>query len=1586
MEKKALQTYLVSNEQVLRTSVVEVKQLDQINSPKMGSINGEPCHTCSQVVECGGHHGHLVLAVPLPKIFFIKHLVKTLNKLCMACFAVLDPGEPNCKSCRSQAVVFTVKQTGVFFKVLKNPDCLDLYFGRIYCGLKGLNLSQLEVLGYSGMNHPASYFWKNLVVPAINTRPQYSETHTRSVVSDLTHHYIQIFKAHAALTNCLKTSNVSDVAVEGNLQANDLFLAFAKTVASAHSEKFKNTGQTSRKFCPNKSSVDSFFKGGKTGLLRANIGARRQDSQATRGVLEGDIYCPLDVISIPVVVAMALTVPMHVTVHNVAEVQKYLMNGPFKFPGANFALTKDGHTLDLEYVNNVRDIRLEEIVCIYRHVVNGDVLVANRQPTLHRGSTISLFARVCASQGPVFSIHPSLFPPLAADCDGDEINISSPQTLEAICEAKQLASPHEHLMKDGTLSIRMIQNAVLGLFVLSRTHTFPIETACQFVVSFDGWPHFAEGVCKVSGFDIFLHLLPADFYCNVPAEKFLIRNGKYLSGLLNKSTINGPRGVIDCLYRQYGSESVYKFIYEGCILAQQVLDYSGCSIGVFDMMLSAQEMQKKTPITSTLQKLAEYAKEQNNKSELVLRQEFSNSFLTVQTQLLGVFRDKKSSEENGCLICIDSGAKGTAGILTQVACFVGQIYSLHNRLPMISESLESSLANRGFCLDSYGRGVSLYTWVRESLPTAESLIDKNKGTGRVGYCFRKMIMALAPLTVAFDKSVCDSNDCFVAERFGDGMDPHKLTKNVFSRIADQSQVCWVEGVPTKFRVGLSAKTINTINKLDTFIKKTTTRFELLTEGKCADQLEVFFPLHLQDLFERFRPQHSTNLSACDVEAVAEVLYTFWTNIRSGSGLFTKNTTLLILLVQYFNFPCVLEKYGLTATALQNIVSIFDWSVRNSSIDPGEAIGILTSQGIGEPFTQMNLTVSAEGNVSATTKGMQNIVDGNFNGCGMEIVLRNQAERVDAEIFAKSLLCTPLKQLLVSFPLIIECEGGSKGSFCFSNQELVSNCVTPTQVCLIVSKKTEIPIEHMRYPSWDPNESCLHIEFQSSKSPDVIGALFVNLFFSSKLEGTPGIDAVTWKYARPKIGVEPRWVILTEGSNLAQVLVLPEVDPCLTVSYNCHEMTEVFGGFVAYKSLQLQIREALNNRVSDAFTDIISRFMFCGGFLHGMKTGCSSGITPALQAATFEGAPKNLSDACSLGLTDSASTVVTAAFANTPIKKGTGYNVEMHFGVPKASSLGIQKKMCEYVVSPKADGVRVLMVFTTDAEGRKVCSLLDRSNCVYRLPVSHIGLPDIFYDTVLDCELVDLTEASSVLLVFDIFASCGHRTSELRYDQRLSVAKKLLSEVSLSFTFHQLKAGSHKRVVPLSPCLINSDDTIEVYQVGCLEFGVIVKPVFKLPKTFSDMKIVTNFSLCRVDGVLFTDCYATAEPFLTNPAQSFKLKTSTGSLDPNSIDFAISEKNAFTQMQNHDSQRSLHDVDLCVLHNKQLVAVASAQLHLGAKVGEVWECAFDNKTQQWVFLKPRHKNPNSLEVAKKNIGLISQPFGVDEFLNCLSATN
>lgn len=405
----------------------------------------------------------------------------------------------------------------------------------------------------------------------------------------------------------------------------------------------------------------------KEGLFRKNMMGKRVNF-AARSVISPDPNISVDQIGVPLVFAMKLTYPEPVTSWNIETLREAVRNGPNKYPGAASVVIDDSTTISLikettrenianRLSYNARVNRFQanqnthKCTIVNRHLKTGDLLLFNRQPTLHKPSIMAFRARVLPNEKG-FRLHYANCKSFNADFDGDEMNAHLLQSELARSEAHHIASVnHQYLVpKDGSPLGGLIQDHVVAVCILTRRDQFfdreryqglvycgigflektltleeptilrpePLWTGKQVITTIikncipqGKLPPTLNIKSKISPKIL---NIPRKFEelsdCNV-----IIRHGELLVGFMDKSNVGATQyGLIHTCYELYGGETSSNLMSAFARLATWYLQlYEGFTLGIADILVEDDaNKERRTLIEKSLTAGHDSAKEALN--------------------------------------------------------------------------------------------------------------------------------------------------------------------------------------------------------------------------------------------------------------------------------------------------------------------------------------------------------------------------------------------------------------------------------------------------------------------------------------------------------------------------------------------------------------------------------------------------------------------------------------------------------------------------------------------------------------------------------------------------------------------------------------------------------------------------------------------------------------------------------------------------------------------------------------------------------------------------------------------------------------
>ncbi|XP_066505483.1 DNA-directed RNA polymerase I subunit RPA1 [Hoplias malabaricus] len=806
----------------------------------------------------------------------------------------------------------------------------------------------------------------------------------------------------------------------------------------------------------------------KDGLFRKHMMGKRVD-HAARSVICPDMYIGTNEIGIPMVFATKLTYPQPVTPWNVKELRQAVLNGPNVHPGASMVINEDGSRTVLSSTNlTQREAIAKQLLTpstgqhripmkiVNRHIKNGDVLLLNRQPTLHRPSIQAHCARILPGEK-VLRLHYANCKAYNADFDGDEMNAHFPQSELARAEAYTLVSTNQQYLvpKDGKPLAGLIQDhmvsgtsmTIRGCFFTrdqymelvyrgltdknGRVKLLPpavikpqmlwtgkqiVSTLLLNVVPENHLPLNLTGKAKIpSKAWLKEHPRPVPGYKpdSMCESQVVIRNGELLVGVLDKAHYGSSAyGLVHCCFELYGGETSGKLLSCLARLFTAYLQlYRGFTMGVEDILVKPMaNINRKIIIQESIHSGAKALRSafnlpataeghemqdlwQNahlnidqrdfNMVDLKFKEEVNqvNNNINKVCMPLGLHR---SFPENNLQLMVQSGAKGSTVNTMQISCLLGQI-ELEGRRPPLMPSgkslpcfqpYEPEPRSGGFVTGRFLTGIKPPEFFFHCMAGREGLVDTAVKTSRSGYLQRCVIKHLEGLVVQYDLTVRDSDGSVVQFLYGeDGLDIPKtqfLQPRQFPFIKENYEVIrkskCLDEVLAKLDPKAAECHFQAIKKWKSKHEHTSARsgaFLLFSQkklGKIKSEMEGLSEDYVNgrnaatlQLMEKWRTmedggrkKYVKKCSHCPDPCLA----IFRPDICFGSVSETFDS----ITENYLSQLNIKQEFASSSekSDCERLRHLLQLKWQRALCDPGEAVGLLAAQSIGEPSTQMTL--------------------------------------------------------------------------------------------------------------------------------------------------------------------------------------------------------------------------------------------------------------------------------------------------------------------------------------------------------------------------------------------------------------------------------------------------------------------------------------------------------------------------------------------------------------------------------------------------------------------------------------------------------
>jgi len=750
---------------------------------------------------------------------------------------------------------------------------------------------------------------------------------------------------------------------------------------------------------------------GKEGRLRGNLMGKRVDFSA-RTVITGDANLSLDEVGVPRSIARTLTYPETVTPYNIGRLHQLVQNGPNEHPGAKYVVRTDGTRIDLRHHRRAGQISLEYGWKVERHLIDGDYIIFNRQPSLHKESMMGHKVRVMPYS--TFRLNLSVTSPYNADFDGDEMNLHVPQSEETRAEVRELCMVPLNIVspqRNGPL-MGIVQDTLAGAYKMCRRDVFMTkEEVMNIMMWVPGWdgivpkPAIVKPRPRWTGKQIISLIIPEQVSLQtgnddntLTDDGLLIQSGELMYGLLTKKNIGATGGgVVHICYNELGPQGAMDFL-NGC---QRVVNYwllhFGHSIGIGDTI----------PDKATIEKVQIHIDEQKeevrrltamataNELEALPGMNVRETFESKVSKALNTARDKagttteKSLKDlNNAVTMARSGSKGSSINISQMTALVGQQIVEGKRIPFGFKYRtlphftkdDYSPEARGFVENSYLRGLTPSEFFFHAMAGREGLIDTAVKTAETGYIQRRLVKALEDVSTRYDGTVRNSLGDVIQFMYGeDGLDGIQIEKQRMDHL-NMSDASFAH----RFKLDVMAEDRpaaldaleygNEIASDPAVQALLDAEFDALWEDRQLvrqinlrkkDDEMMQLPLNIVRIIDmakkifKIDDTRRSDLRPQDVIPAVQALLEKMVAVRGSDGISKEadyNATILFKaqVRSRFAYKRLAVDARLDRNAFAHILGELENRWLRAMVSPGEMVGVLAAQSIGEPATQMTL--------------------------------------------------------------------------------------------------------------------------------------------------------------------------------------------------------------------------------------------------------------------------------------------------------------------------------------------------------------------------------------------------------------------------------------------------------------------------------------------------------------------------------------------------------------------------------------------------------------------------------------------------------
>lgn len=1239
---------LISPQDLRKQSVVEIQTpdtYDEDGAPiTAGLMDGrlgtlEPrqrCKTCGNTaVRCPGHFGHIELAVPIVHVEFTKIIHELLKSTCRNCGRILLSDE-SAKKVRSRIEKYKTLLGTIPEEVHKSiiqeikakqcPHCAAPQYkitfekptkfteqtemgsepltpSMIRERLERISDEDLEILGFNPkVARPEWMVLQVLPVPPVYVRPSITlESGIRSE-DDLTHKLVDIIRINQRLKENMEagapTLIIQDLSELLQYHVTTYFNNEASGIPPARHRSGRALKTLSQRLK------------GKEGRFRSNLSGKRVDFSA-RTVISPDPNLDINEVGVPQDVAMRLSVPEKVTTWNIEELKQLIINGPDKYPGALYIIRPDGKRIRLEFVVDRTKIAeaIEPGFIVERHLKNGDIAIFNRQPSLHRMSIMAHHVRVLPYK--TFRLHLCVCPPYNADFDGDEMNLHVPQSEEAQTEALLLMQVQDQILSPrfGGPIIGAIRDFITGAYFFTRRENYLTKYEVGRLLTATGYtgplpePVIKEPQPLWSGKQIFSLFLPKTLNyvlkanicqscakCEEENCKYdayvVVKNGELISGIIDRRAIGAEQSesLLHRIIKDYGTEAGREFLNKVTRMLKLFITMRGFTYSYDQLVLSPKAENK---IEKTMEKIQKKIDEHIRNYRNGTLPRLPGQTLEESFEIYVMHELARARDEAGKIADEDFTLENAGIVMTRTGARGSSLNIGQMTACVGQQSVRGKRILRGYI----GRALPHFAEGDPS-PRARGFVYSSyqKGLDAIEFFFH----AMGGREGLVDTAVRTQQSGYMQRRLINALEHIRLEYDgtVRDSAGDIIQFKYGEdGVdPAKSDHG---KAVNVSRLID--------QIKIAEEAGSPASAE-FIEKQLEKVKSQITP----------------------------------------LLVEQLRQN--LAKAKLSEKGVEKAVKLTAEQYKRALMEPGEAVGIVAAQSIGEPGTQMTLRTFHYAGVKE-----QNVTLG----------LPRLIEIVDA----RRIPSTPIMTIYLAPEYRKSREGAVEiaRKIIYTNLENIASAIyedpVNEEIVIELNKAmmedrgiTTAELEEklqLQNATVKVDENAVHIK---PKKADALKKMLTKIP-ALHVKGVPEIKRVLVTEEHGE------WVIRTDGSNLAKVLEIDGVDTSRTTTNNIHEIAKTLGIEAARNALIKEAAHVLEEQGLDVdvrHVMLVADMMTVTGEVQQIgRHGISGKKASVLARAAFEITVPNIVEAAIKGESDPLEGVTENVIVGQSIPIGTG---------------------------------------------------------------------------------------------------------------------------------------------------------------------------------------------------------------------------------------------------------------------------------------------------------------------------------------------
>jgi DNA-directed RNA polymerase III subunit RPC1 len=1299
------------------------------------SLRTNNCQTCGQnMVECIGHFGHIDLEVPVFHIGFFRLTIKLLQCVCKECGATLLSGQtkqkllaqissPNLDYLKRKALHKKIVEMSK--KISNCPEC-DASNGVVkkasgsvmkIAHAKYLNSTQVNIFVNENPENSSSLLNMKYellnpeVVLNIFQRIRREDYGLVMVRNDKYMNPCDLLVTRIAVPPvCIRPSVVTDFRAGSN--EDDITMKLTEIMLiNDVIKKHKKDGAATKTLTETwdhlqiqcalyinselnglplemqpKKFIRSFTQRlkGKQGRFRGNLSGKRVDFSG-RTVISPDPNLKIDQVGVPVQVAKILTFPEVVNKCNIEKLRQLVINGDENHPGATHIVEgTSGRKKFLKYGDRksaADNLRLGDVV--ERHLQDNDIVLFNRQPSLHKISIMAHRAKVMPHR--TFRFNECACTPYNADFDGDEMNLHLPQTYEAKAEAAVLMGLKYNLItpRSGEPLIAAIQDFISAGYLMTLKDTFlqKVQVMRLAAALMDRSekhqqrlvipkPAIISPIPMWTGKQIVELILnpyrKPDCVINLTTknksysknEEFcpkdgyiIIRKNKLLAGCLDKTLLGSgsKTSIFYTLLRDVSEDAAIEGMWRLARMSPVFMSMRGMTLGIGDVKPTQGVNNDKAKLLQQgYSKVDTYISEFNDGTlkpspgrtpretleSLILRE------LSAIRDYCGSSCLNNLPSHNSPLTMAVCGSKGSFINVSQMIACVGQQAISGNRpadgfpgrsLPLFDFYDDSPVA-KGFVENSFFTGLIPAEFFFHTMAGREGLVDTAVKTAETGYMQRRLVKCLEDLASNYDGTVRTSTGEIVQFIFGeDGLDPACMEAK--------------SGAVVDFEHVLEH--IKAMKPYETEEPRNLEAMIALIDIEIKKQSKILPMKFLMDLKEFIFKK--ITVASEEAKRIHMIRESDAEHIKKYKGE---------------NQAEYVARKAMTATQLGEFVDLCLSKARRAVIEPGTAVGAIAATSIGEPSTQMTLKTFHFAGVASMniTQGVPRIkeiinavrqistpvISVELSDPTDEVLARRVKARIEKTTLGE--VSKHIEQVFMPDDCFVEILLDAKRILLLQLEvtpETIAHSIATAKLPVIV-KPSQVEIINSTLIVVRPPQ-------QTAKMSFTLAMHYLKYHLASVvIKGLPNVQRCLI-HADEKTG--KTYKLLAEGTDFKQVMAIPNVNTSRTTFNNALVIAEVLGIEAARKSIIDEITATMESHgitLDQRHIMLLADLMtFKGEVLGITRNGLVKMKESVFLLASFERTTDHLYEAAFYGQKDKISGVSECIITGNPISIGTG---------------------------------------------------------------------------------------------------------------------------------------------------------------------------------------------------------------------------------------------------------------------------------------------------------------------------------------------